>query len=167
MIGVLTDLAPHPHLPAPAGGGAAVVALAAAALLFGGGLAPVAAQTDLDGAWRADEYALADGVTHPLAGHILFVDGEWSVLFYVLDATGQPVRTSAEGGTYTRSAEDLVFTHLYYTAKGAAVDGLEESPFEMRVNDAGVEEPSRATVNGDYLTLYFPSGNRMTFRRAP
>lgn len=130
--------------------------------------APAAAQgTDLDGAWRADRYELNSGVSHALAGHIMFVDGEWNVLFYVLDGTGEPVRMSAEGGTFTRSGETLVFTHLYFAAQGEAVEGLEASPFEMRVNRGDpVVEPSTATVEGDMLTLFFPSGNRMTFQRA-
>lgn len=129
---------------------------------------PAAAQgTDLDGAWRADQYELVSGTSHSLAGHILFVDGEWNVLFYVLDGMGEPARMSAEGGTFTRSGEDLVFTHLYFAAQGEAVEGLEASPFEMRVNRGDpVVEPSTATVEGDRLTLFFPSGNRMTFQRA-
>ena len=128
----------------------------------------LAQSTDLDGAWRADRYELATGGSHALAGHILFVDGEWNVLFYVLDASSEPVRMSAEGGTFTRLGEDLVFTHLYYAAQGEAVEGLEASPFEMRVNRGDpVVEPSRATVDGSRLTLFFPSGNRMTFDRAP
>ena len=130
---------------------------------------PAAAQsTDLDGAWRADQYELAAGGSHPLAGHIMFVDGEWNVLFYVLDGGNEPVRMSAEGGTFTRSGEDLVFTHLYYAAKGEAVEGLAAAPFEMRVNRGEpVVEPSTASVEGGRLTLFFPSGNRMTFSRAP
>lgn len=124
--------------------------------------------TDLDGAWRADRYELAEGGSHPLAGHILFVDGEWNVLFYVLDGADEPVRFSAEGGTFTRNGNDLIFTHLYYAAKGEAVTGLTEAPFEMRVNRGEpVVEPSSATVEGDRLTLHFPSGNRMTFNRNP
>jgi len=133
------------------------------------GSSPVPASgqgTDLDGAWRADKYELASGATHALAGHIMFVDGEWNVLFFVLDGSAEPVRMSAEGGTFTREGDDLVFTHLYFAAQGDAVEGLEASPLEMRVNRGeAVVEPSIATVEGGRLTLRFPSGNRMTFER--
>lgn len=129
--------------------------------------APAAAQTtDLDGAWRADRYELASGGSHDLAGHILFVEGEWNVLFYVLDDDGEPVRFSAEGGTFTRSGDDLVFTHLYYAAEGDAVEGLEAQELRVDVRDEPLVEPSRASVDGDELTLFFPSGNRMVFKRA-
>lgn len=129
--------------------------------------ASAAAQTsDLHGAWRADRYELASGGSHDLAGHILFVDGEWNVLFYVLDDHGEPVRFSAEGGTFTRSGDELVFTHLYYAAEGEAVEGLEAQALRIDVRDEPLVEPSRASVDGNELTLFFPSGNRMVFRRA-
>lgn len=122
----------------------------------------------VEGAWRAEEYVLASGPTHPLRGHIMFAGGDWNVLFFVLDADGVPVRMSAEGGTYTLHGEDLVFTHLYFAAKGAEVEGLPEALFEMRALDGGgAEEAATVSVDGDHLTLFFPSENRMTFTRAP
>ena len=131
--------------------------------------APVDRRIDaVEGSWRAEEYVLASGPVHPLRGHIMFAGGDWNVLFFVLDAAGTPVRMSAEGGTYTLFGEDLVFTHLYFAAKGDAVAGLPEAPFEMRALDGGgAEEPSTIAINGDLMTLFFPSGNEMRFARAP
>ena len=121
----------------------------------------------VEGSWRADRYVLASGPVHPLRGHIMFAGGDWNVLFFVLGPQGEPLRMSAEGGTYTLDGEDLVFTHLFYGAKGQAMDGLPEQPFEMRALDAGgAEEAATVTVQGDALTLFFPSGNQMTFTRA-
>lgn len=131
--------------------------------------APSSPSPDLvQGAWLAQEYVLAAGPTHPLRGHILFAEGHWSVLYLVLDEDGVPRRASGEGGTYTLNGDDLVFGHLYYAAGGQALDGLAAAPFEMRAADGeGTEEHARVAVDGDRMTLSFPSGNRMTFLRTP
>ena len=120
----------------------------------------------LQGAWEAREYVLADGPTHALRGQILFTDGRWSVLFFVLDEGGEPVRASAEGGRFHAGPDSLTFGHLYHYASGAAVPGLPETAPIMtaRTGDPPLE-PTGWHVEGDHLTLSFPSGNRMTFQR--
>ena len=57
------------------------------------------AQDAVEGAWSGEEYILAEGAVHPIAGQIFFTDGQWQVLFFVLE-DGVPKRGSAEGGTY-------------------------------------------------------------------
>ncbi|MGI9628150.1 MAG: hypothetical protein ACR2QM_15045 [Longimicrobiales bacterium] len=148
--------------------------LAVSALVVASACAPPPPPADelpagdiVEGSWRADRYVLASGPVHPLRGHIMFAGGDWNVLFFVLGPDGEPLRMSAEGGTYTLDGEDLVFTHLYYGARGEAMDGLPEAPFEMRaLETGGAEEAATVSVEGDALTLFFPSGNQMTFARA-
>jgi len=118
---------------------------------------------EIEGAWRAQTYILASGTSHSLRGHIMFTGGDWNVLFFVMDGE-EPLRMSAEGGTYTLHGSDLVFTHFYLAQKGDAVEGLPASPFEMIARDnEGPEEAATVSVVGSKLTLFFPSGNRMTF----
>ncbi len=144
--------------------------LLAAAQLLGlaapsGGLA--AQQSPLVGAWAPEAYVLADGPTHPVSGRIFFTDVDWAVIFFVTE-DGQARRGSAEGGTYAASGQDLTFTHLWHISAGSAVEGLPESPLRMNLVTAedAATEPSRFQISGDRLTVFFPSGNRMEFRRA-
>lgn len=121
----------------------------------------------LIGAWTPQAYVLADGTRHTVDGRIFFTDVDWTVLFFVTDDR-EPRRGSAEGGTYTASGRDLVFTHLYHLSVGEAMEGLPESPLrlDLRPPGQGTEEPSTFDIAGDRLTLFFPSGNRMEFLRA-
>ena len=47
------------------------------------------------------------------------------------------------------------------------MEGLPAADFSMTVRDAegAVLEPTTIDLDGDQLTLHFPSGNRMTFLR--
>ena len=103
-----------------------------------------------------------------MSGHILFEEVEWTVLFFVMD-DGTPRRGSAEGGTYTLSGRNLVFTHLYNLSVGKAMTGLAESPLQLtsRPRGTGTEEAGTIDIRGDRLTIFFPSGNSMQFRRLP
>lgn len=122
---------------------------------------------DVRGPWAADEYLLADGPTHVVRGQIFFGERDWQVLFLVMDETGAPRRGSAEGGTYERTDDGVVFRHLFNLSVGEAMEGLAEAPLRMVARDPEEAplEPTRVGVEGGVLTLYFPSGNRMTFRR--
>jgi hypothetical protein len=122
---------------------------------------------DIRGAWAAESYHLADGPIHPVAGRIFFDEHDWQVLFFVLDSAGTVRRGSGEGGGYTLLGDSLVLTHLFNLSVGDAMEGLPESELTMTVrHDADApEEPTRAERTGELLTLFFPSGNRMTFRQ--
>ncbi len=126
------------------------------------------AQDALVGAWGAQAYTLKDGPTHRVEGMIFFTKSDWSVVFFVVDGDGNPQRGSAEGGTYELDGEALTFTHLYNAAGGGAVEGLPASEWSMRINEreGAPNEPTRIDLSGDRLTIYFPSGNHMTFTRS-
>ena len=122
---------------------------------------------DLSGAWAAERYLMADGGEHEVQGRIFFTDREWQVLFFVVDEAGNVKRGSAEGGTYLLVGDGLVLTHLFNLSAGEEMLGLAAQELRMvsrRPADAPTE-PTRIEVEGDQLTLFFPSRNRMTFRR--
>lgn len=120
---------------------------------------------DVRGIWGAESYELATGPTHDVRGRIVFGEQEWQVLYFVLDAAGEPRRGSGEGGTYIVRADTVIFTHLFHLSAGDSLAGLPASPLRMQALGEGAEEPTRARVEDGWLTLSFPSGNRMTFRR--
>lgn len=129
--------------------------------------APVRPAAEVRGAWSTVEYRLADGTVHPLSGTIFFAQGRWQVLFFVLDGDGVPHRGSAEGGTYTVDGDALVFRHEHNLSAGAPMEALPASPLRMTVRPpaAAQAEPTRFEIDGDSLTIYFPSGNSMRFER--
>jgi hypothetical protein len=127
------------------------------------------ASSRIEGAWIASEYLIASGDSHPLRGRIFFLDGDWTVVFFVLGKEdGRPRRASAEGGTYTVTDDVVTFRHEFNFSRGSEVAGIAESPLRMEVNARGSEpeEPTRYSVEGSTLTLFFPSGNRMTFSKS-
>ncbi|MCH7473958.1 MAG: hypothetical protein IIA27_04740 [Gemmatimonadetes bacterium] len=122
----------------------------------------------LQGAWAAENYVLQDGPTHRVTGRIFFTQTEWTVLFFVMDEEGEPRRGSGEGGTYSLHGNDLLFSHLFNFSIGEEMPGLAAAPLQMIARDASeaVTEPSTIQISGDQLTVFFPSGNRMTFTRS-
>ena len=121
----------------------------------------------LEGVWSAERYVMRAGPTHEVAGRIFFTEGEWTVLFFVMGDDGEPHRGSAEGGTYTLRGEELVFSHLFHLSQGEEMPELPDSPLRMTVTPAAeaATEPSTIEVLGDQLTIFFPSGNSLQFRR--
>lgn len=133
--------------------------------------AAVAAQSppDIQGAWAAERYLMAQGGEHPVEGRIFFSAEDWQVLFFVIDSDGEVRRGSGEGGTYTLDADGLVFTHLFNLSVGEEMRGLPAAELQMvsrDVEDAPIE-PTTIEVSRDLLTMYFPSGNRLIFRKRP
>jgi hypothetical protein len=148
---------------------AAVATVATALLAMVGAATTVAGamqEVPLRGSWTALTYTLASGQEHPLEGRIFFTATEWQVLFFVLDAEGAPRRGSGEGGAYTTDGDKLVFHHSFNLSAGEALEGLPASPLRMTVNRAPSPEPTRFSISGDRLTVFFPSGNEIRFRRA-
>ncbi len=132
-------------------------------------LAQSAAESlDIRGAWKPETYRLKAGPVHEVTGLITFTEKDWSVLFFIVTDEG-PRRGSAEGGTYTLDGDKLTFRHLYNLSGGHAVEGFEASDLSMRVRTPDAEdapaEPCIITVEEDLLTIFFPSGNQMIFRR--
>ena len=132
-------------------------------------VAPVAAQSpaELRGAWAAERYYLAGGGEHEVAGRIFFAERDWQVLFFVMDGNGEARRGSGEGGTYTLTGDQLVFSHLFNLSVGEEMVGLPAAELRLvsRRPDEAPLEPTDIRIEGDILSLFFPSGNRMTFRR--
>lgn len=145
------------------------VALVACVILAGSsGGAQSAAGPDIRGGWNAELYTLKTGERHPLKGLIVFTATDWSVTFFVTANGQRPQRASAEGGTYTREGTALVFRHLYNFSAGTALPGLPASPMRMDVHNPQTAplEPVTLTVDVERLTIAFPTGNTMTFRRS-
>ncbi len=128
-----------------------------------------AGSLDIRGAWKPETYRLKSGPVHEVTGLISFTEKDWSVLFFIVTDEG-PRRGSGEGGTYTLEGDKLTFRHLYNLSGGHAVDGFEASELSMRVRPADTQdapaEPCTITIEEDLLTIFFPSGNQMTFRRS-
>jgi hypothetical protein len=120
------------------------------------------------GGWQAESYTLKSGERHIVQGLITFTATDWSVTFFVTPEGQAPQRASAEGGTYTLDGQKLGLIHLYNFSTGSALPGLPASPLRMTVNERGQAplEPVTVSVEGDRLTLAFPSGNAMVFRRS-
>ena len=128
-----------------------------------------AGSLDIRGAWKPELYRLESGPVHEVTGLISFTEKDWSVLFFIVTDEG-PRRGSGEGGTYTLEGDKLTFRHLYNLSGGHAVDGFEASELSMRVRPADAAdapaEPCTISIEDDLLTIFFPSGNQMTFRRS-
>lgn len=124
---------------------------------------------DIRGSWKPETYRLKSGPVHEVTGLITFTEKDWSVLFFIVTGEG-PRRGSGEGGTYTLDGDKLTFRHLYNLSGGHAVDGFEASDLSMKVRppdaDDAPAEPCTITIEEDLLTIFFPSGNQMAFRRS-
>jgi hypothetical protein len=134
------------------------VLAAALALSSAAALAP---EPTIQGSWHPELYTLKDGTEHPVAGLIFFTERDWTVLFFEIAADGSPQRGSGEGGTFSLSGDRLVFTHLYHLSGGS-------TPLKMSLKEPGEAEtePCRVELGFDRMTIHFPSGNRMLFRRS-
>jgi hypothetical protein len=126
-----------------------------------------AAQSGIRGAWKPELYVLRDGTELSVTGLIYFAEADWSVLFFVLDDEGEARRGSGEGGTYRLDGDRLEFTHLYHLSAGEAIASLPEAPLAMHVRtpSEASREPCRVEIDRATMTIFFPSGNQMRFRR--
>lgn len=167
--------------------GSTLVALGLAAVPSGSAAGPAnansvspqapAAPDPIVGSWRPRAYRLAAGAELPVDGRIVFLAGsddgsrgEWSVTFFVTGEDGAAVRGSAEGGEWSRDGRSLLLTHQFHLSAGGPAGPLPEAPLAMAIRSAAEananhREPCEVTVEGDLLTLHFPSGNSMTFER--
>jgi hypothetical protein len=124
--------------------------------------------SEIRGAWRTEKYNLKEGGQHQVDGLIFFTEKDWTVLFFVMGDDGEAKRGSGEGGSYTLDGEKLVFKHLYHLSAGEKVGSFSESPLRMFVKEASdaITEPCRVELEGDSMTIYFPSGNHIKFSRS-
>jgi hypothetical protein len=148
---------------------AAIAVLVCAWLVMGPEVGSASAQS-IEGAWATEKYILKDGAELDVSGHIFFTAKEWTVLFFVMaDDRGGPKRGSAEGGTYELDGDALTFTHHYHLSAGEPVASLPRAELRMSVTSGSeaATEPCRVELSerNDAMTIYFPSGNRMLFRK--
>jgi len=122
---------------------------------------PGLAESPIQGAWHPEIYTLKDGTVREVTGLIFFTDRDWTVLFFTRDGGGGLERGAGEGGTFTLEGDRLVFTHLYHLSAGSTPLKMSaKSPEEAEL------EPCRIEIAGEVLTIFFPSGNQMRFRRS-
>lgn len=138
------------------------------ALLLGLLASPAAAQRpDIRGAWQADSYVLKEGANHHVDGLMVFSERDWAVVYFVKDDQGKPQRGAGEGGRYMLDGNRLVLTREYLVIASGAIGSL--PPIPLRFDAPGVKEPvvedCRIEVAEGRITIQFPSGNRMGFRR--
>ena len=124
--------------------------------------------SEIRGAWRTEKYNLKEGGEYQVEGLIFFTEKDWTVLFFVMGDDGEAKRGSGEGGSYTLDGGKLVFKHRYHLSAGGKVGSFTESPLRMFVKGSSdvIAEPCRVTINGDAMTIYFPSGNDIEFSRS-
>jgi hypothetical protein len=144
-----------------------VLATVSALALIAVGSVSVAAFTDLDGAWRPESYVMKDGVTHEVDGLIVFSQSQWLTLFFVRKGS-ELERGTGEGGAFTLEGDRLTLHHHLHLSAGKALPNVPETAplrMELRKPEDSTTEPCRIQLGGDRLTILFPSGNRMLFRR--
>ncbi len=177
---------PPPSVARPATASVLAISLLALAACGSPGESPaansdtptVAAPADpIVGSWRPRAYRLGGGEELPVDGRIVFLasrehraSGEWFVNFFVTGEEGAAVRGSAEGGEWSRDGRSLLLTHQFHLSAGEAVGSLPAAPLAMALRSPAEaadnhREPCEVTVEGNLLTLFFPSGNSMTFER--
>jgi hypothetical protein len=123
-------------------------------------------ENPLIGGWLAQSYYLKDGTEYPLLGQILFTRSNWTVL-YIVVVDGKPQRGSGEGGEYTADENAVTFVHHYIASTPApSVPGLKAQPQRTWQWEPAVTEASSFEIKGDQLTLFMPSGNRLTWVRS-
>ena len=127
-----------------------------------------AQEKDVRGAWKADHYVLKDGGVHHVEGLMIFSETDWTVVYFVKDDDGQPQRGAGEGGPYTLDEDKLVLTRDYLVIAGNEIGELREIPlrFDIPAVTDPVIEPCLIEFDDDRITIEFPSGNRMGFRRS-
>lgn len=128
----------------------------------------LAGAQDVRGAWRAETYVLKSGEVHDVEGLMIFSESEWAVVYFVKDDEGNPQRGAGEGGPYTLEGDELVLTRDYLVIASDEIGELPEIPlrFDVPAVKDPVVEPCKVELADDRMTIEFPSGNRMGFRRS-
>src|SRR5262249_28024971 len=110
---------------------------------------------EVQGAWRTASYILKGNATD-VDGVLLLVDGRWSTLYFVNGPDG--TWGSAEAGSYEVGGDILAFHHrLMFQVGGGR--GLHITQAATHVERCPI------SIDGDTLTIHFPSGNTLICER--
>ena len=127
-------------------------------------------ESDLRGAWQVDKYILKNAEILSPPGIIIFTEKDWLTVFFITDKEKNLQSCSTEGGTYSVDGNQLVFKFLYNSYAGKEEVKVLDKPagIKMKVSDSGHASSEKCTfkIEGDVLTIYFPSGNRFTYHRS-
>jgi hypothetical protein len=109
----------------------------------------------VEGAWSTTSY-IVKGQATDVSGVLLLVDGRWSTLYFVGSADGP--WGSAEAGSYKIEGHTLAFHHRFMFQGGGG------RPLHVTQEASHVED-CPITLNGDTMTIQFPSGNTLICHR--
>lgn len=147
--------------------GRLLTAIASMLTVIAAGPASAATLAELEGAWRPESYVMKDGVTRDVDGLIVFSQSRWLTVFFVQNGS-ELERGASEGGAFTLEGDRLTLRHQLHLSAGKALPNVPETAplrMELRKPEDATTEPCRIELAGDRLTIFFPSGNRMLFRR--
>ncbi len=114
----------------------------------------VAHAQGLAGAWRLVSFE-GGGSTGQAAGHLLMVDGRWSLTYTMVGAASLP-DGRAHGGGYAAKGDTLTLQVEW---------SMQNVGGKASVTNKPSENVTQFTVEGDQLTIRYKSGGVMQFRR--
>jgi hypothetical protein len=120
-------------------------------------MSTVEANDAVHGAWQTVRYVV-NGTPSEIDGVLLFVDGQWSTLYFVPGSQGP--WGSGEAGRYELDGSTLAFHHRLMFQGGGG------RPLHL-TQQASHVEACPISVDGGTLTIHFPSGNTLLCRRLP
>ena len=109
----------------------------------------------IEGAWRTARY-IVNGVATDIEGVLLLVDGRWATLYFV--PGGEGPWGSGEAGAYDLNGDVLSFHHRLTFQGGGG------RPLHL-TQQATLVEACPITLDGDMLSIHFPSGNTVVCER--
>lgn len=109
----------------------------------------------VEGVWRTETYVVA-GTEKTVEGVLFLTNGQWATLYFVPGEEGP--FGSAEAGRFQYEDGRLVFLHqLVFQGGGGRPLHIDQQ--------ARREEECQIAIEGDRLTIRFPSGNHLHLRR--
>ena len=117
-----------------------------------------ASENRLVGAWDTHSYVI-EGKNHPLDGIIVFTENYFAGTAYSSFSGGEMDDSNANAGTYTIEGNNVTFQQQVQIH---IRPGDEKEPIFY-----GKDVPEAATfeIDGDNLTIYFPSGTKYLAKR--
>ncbi len=136
----------------------ASMAIAALACVIVSGQAAEANDARLRGVWKTLVYVVG-GEEHPMNGLFIFTARHFAANAFFRMSGGAQDDSNANAGTYRTEGDRIVFTQQVQIH---VRPGDEEQPI---VYGKDVVEEARYEIEGDRLTVFFPSGNKYLCQR--